>query len=285
MQQDSLHEQNLHSAVEILIAADNSRFGFSDEALARARRVLVERGAHDRLFTELEAALQRPLGPSERILEVGCGTCTFLLSLLERGHDAYGIDNSAERLRVALAKIPHYDFPSQWSQRMIEGDATRLPYESSSFDLIVGHQFIEHVSSVANVMFELVRVLRRGGSIVLWAPDYRAPFEAHYEIPWPPFAPRSVAEAWVEEFNKPAGGIDDFNYVTLPQVISVLQGLACAISRAWTDKIIDPNLLRYFDFGDASSLRESARRLRAMKGALPPQLSSPTSFGIVARKP
>jgi ubiquinone/menaquinone biosynthesis C-methylase UbiE len=276
----------LNEAVEALIAEDNAKFGFSSAALARARHILVMRGAHDRLIPELQAALQRSLVAGEKLLEVGSGTATFLYALLERGLDAFGIDNSQSRLNVAHAKIPLYGFPDDWRERLTLQDASKLAFESSSFDIVVGHQFIEHVGDIPSVLFELVRVTRRGGSIVLWAPDYRGPFEAHYEIPWPPFASPSVAEAWVAEFGKPAGGIADFNYVTLPQVAAILQGLQCDITRAWLDKELAPELYAWFDTENSSALRLSAQRIQeAMKsGSLPVQLMSPTSFGIVARK-
>jgi ubiquinone/menaquinone biosynthesis C-methylase UbiE len=278
--------ERLDEAVETLIAQDNAKFSFSPAALQRARTVLVEQGAHDRLIGELEGALRRSLVPHEKILEVGCGTATFLYSLLARGTDAFGIDNNRSRLGVADAKIDAFQLPGEWRSRIQLQDAAALSFETGYFDVVVGHQFIEHVANVATVLYELVRVTKRGGTIVLWAPDYRAPYEAHYEIPWPPFAPRQIAATWVEEFDKPAGGIDDFNYVTLPQVAVVLQSLRCDVVGAWLDKELIPDLGSWFDNTNLASLRASAQRIKAglQQGLLPPQFCSPTSFGIVVSK-
>ncbi len=279
-------QATLADAVETLIAEDQVKFGFGESALIRARRVLAERGAHDRLFPELEAAIGVPLSTPQRFLEVGCGTATFLYSMLERGHDAYGIDNSERRLAVAHAKIPVYGYPAEWQQRIRSGDASKLDFDSNFFDIVMGHQFIEHVSDVGSVLYELARVTKPGGAIVLWAPDYRGPFEAHYEMPWPPFASRPVAELWLECFERPTGGIGEFNYITLPQIASIIQALNCEITVARLDQEIDLTAQRWFDASTPQTLRESARNIQAAGAgnALPPQLLRATSFAITARK-
>lgn len=275
---------SLSEAVERIIDEDHQLYGFTEEAIVRARVVLGERGAQERLVGELEAALSRPLA-HEQILEVGCGTGSFLFSLLERGFDASGIDNSAARLAVATEKIRCFDYPATWIERLSRQNALSLEFNYDSFDIVVGHQFIEHVPSVPIVVFELARLLRRGGSLVLWAPDYRGPFEPHYGIPWPPFASRSTACAWLDVFGRPYGGLDDFNYVTLPQVVAICQGLGLTVERAWIDRQIDPGIAQMFKFGSLRDVRECATSFRDDPSSLPEQLRAATSFGIVARKP
>jgi SAM-dependent methyltransferase len=53
------------------------------------------------------------------------------------------------------------------------------PLPSSTFDLILSHEVIEHVQDDRAAICEMVRVLRPGGRIVLFCPNRGYPFETH----------------------------------------------------------------------------------------------------------
>ena len=55
-------------------------------------------------------------------------------------------------------------------------DARKLPFRDSCFDYVYSSHLIEHFShrEVKNVLIELVRVLRKGGTIEIRCPDLRA---------------------------------------------------------------------------------------------------------------
>jgi ubiquinone/menaquinone biosynthesis C-methylase UbiE len=46
-------------------------------------------------------------------------------------------------------------------------DLLHLPYQSNSFDLVVGHSFLHHVNDVPAAIAELARVTRPGGTVAL----------------------------------------------------------------------------------------------------------------------
>jgi SAM-dependent methyltransferase len=46
-------------------------------------------------------------------------------------------------------------------------DLLHLPYQSNSFDMVVGHSFLHHVNDVPAALAELARVARPGGTIAL----------------------------------------------------------------------------------------------------------------------
>jgi SAM-dependent methyltransferase len=272
----------------MLMHQDSGLLGFPDDRAQQLIGNLTNLGAQDFLYAAIEHTIGAPgfFATPRSIFEAGSGTAGFLFSALAKGHDAYGVDNDRNRLAVALAKIAAYALPPQWADRAILGDAAALPFEAGTFDLIFGHQFIEHVDEVAGTLGELVRVAKRGGLVVLYAPDYRGPHEAHYQIPWPPFVPRRLAEYWVEAFDRPTGFIPMFNYVTLPQVASILQALDCDIVTATVDRTIDPGAIRSFDLTNPRAVTQSAKAMRISfeAGALPAHFCAPTNFAIAARK-
>ena len=63
----------------------------------------------------------------------------------------------------------------RWSRQRrapLEGEATRLPVESGTFDAAVCVQVLEYVSDVDAALAELHRALRQGGRAVVWDVDW-----------------------------------------------------------------------------------------------------------------
>lgn len=262
-------------------------FGFTRATAERALPRLISREGHDRLFAELERALGAGYFASKRaIFEAGCGTGSFVLPALERGHDAHGIDNDPRRLAVAHAKLETYGLPETWRDRMVLGDAMQTPFESERFDVVLGHQFIEHVPDPAGIISELLRVTKRGGFIALYAPDYRAPYEAHYEIPWPPFAARWMLEEWLDAFERPHGGLDSIFPITLFQLVGIFQALPCDFVAASNDFPLEERIAAHFDLSSREAVRATALRMREAHraGTLAQNFTRPTSLAVVVRK-
>jgi SAM-dependent methyltransferase len=57
--------------------------------------------------------------------------------------------------------------------------AEAVPYPNNTFDLILSHEVLEHVNDDRAAALEMVRVLRPGGRIVIFAPNRWYPFETH----------------------------------------------------------------------------------------------------------
>ena len=270
-----------------LLATSAANFGLDDATVERLLPRLASREGQARLFPEIENTIGAGFFSVRRsILEVGSGTGSFVVPALERGHDAYGIEIDPERLDVAYARIDEYRLPSEWKSRMPRGDAMHTPYDSNSFDIVMGHQFIEHVPDAPGAISEMLRVAKPGGFVVLYAPDYRAPFEAHYEIPWPPFAARWMLECWLDAFGRPYGGLDHIFPVTLLQLAGVFQALNCDLVRASNDFEIEAHVGRHFTMNGEDAIRATAQQMRAGQaaGTLPRNFMIPTSLAIAARK-
>lgn len=115
----------------------------------------------------------RPIGASDRILDLGCGTGIVARVLRERlGGAAHvvGIDVSPVMLETARAVAPEIDFR--------EADAGSLPFPNASFDLVLCQEMLQFVPDRKAVLREVRRVLTPGGRFITstWRPRREQPF-------------------------------------------------------------------------------------------------------------
>lgn len=97
-----------------------------------------------------------------RILDVGCGTGANLLMLSEFG-DAEGVDVSEDAL--AFCRERGLD-------QVKLGAAEALPYDDGTFDLVTALDVVEHLDDDLAGLREMRRVLRPGGSVLLFVPTF-----------------------------------------------------------------------------------------------------------------
>jgi ubiquinone/menaquinone biosynthesis C-methylase UbiE len=126
----------------------------------------------------LVRALQsiRPNHGAARVLDVGCGDGTTLLTFLRLGFapgNLHGIDFQEERIARAREKCSSIHFE--------HGDATKLEFASESFDLVYeATMFIHSVDDELSqkIAGEMVRVTKPGGHILLCDWRYSKPGSA-----------------------------------------------------------------------------------------------------------
>jgi ubiquinone/menaquinone biosynthesis C-methylase UbiE len=109
-----------------------------------------------RLITELAA-----LEPGERALDVGCGTGIYAAWLAQQGLEVTGVDRDSAMLAAARAKVPE--------ARLVEGDATALPFAEGEFDLALAVTlfcFLDPAERRAAAR-ELLRAVRPRGRVVV----------------------------------------------------------------------------------------------------------------------
>ena len=280
---DDLRERAL-----VLLGKGQAAFGFGDAVLERDLAKTLDPNWQTQLFAMVASVVQAPTfwATPRSVLEVGCGSGSFVTGGLKQGHDAWGIDNDVDRLAIGYARIDAFGLEPAWKGHLVHGDATATGFEPDRFDLVLGHQFIEHVPDPAGTISELLRITKRGGFVVLFAPDYRAPFEAHYEIPWPPFLQRELCKSWLDGFNRPYGGLDMFYYTTVNQILGIFEPLNCRVVTAYNDRKIEAQVMRHFDCSTPQATFECARKFRAAfeTRQLPEHFMIATSFGVAAQK-
>lgn len=140
----------------------NSNLDFSlrtvgDMALKRRARRIIE-------------ALELKAG--DRILEIGCGN-GYYLSLLNRlglRLNLVGIDNDQMALDDAKK------FIGDDRVKLINADATKLPFTNNTFDKVVMSEVLEHVQNEKKTLNEAYRVLKPEGIFALTTCNIDYPF-------------------------------------------------------------------------------------------------------------
>jgi SAM-dependent methyltransferase len=138
-----------------------------DKAALRGEPSYVWRAGQDRrLSMILSAAGEHLLG---RVLENGCGVGLYLQHLTPHVGSIIGLEYDFERARAAHLQTQH----------IVNGTGEQLPFSASSFDAILSHEVLEHVSDDRLCLEEMVRTLKPGGVILLFVPNKGYPFETH----------------------------------------------------------------------------------------------------------
>ncbi len=99
------------------------------------------------------------------MLEVGCGTASILNADPSLESKYTGLDFSSELLKTNAANHPRASF------RALENPCV-LPYADSSFDLVLSVFVIEHIVFPNVFLNECLRVLKKGGTLLIICPDF-----------------------------------------------------------------------------------------------------------------
>ena len=106
--------------------------------------------------------------PFQSALDLGRGTGEMLkLILQEDTHkELCGIDLSEKMLAVAKSKLPE-------QVKLILGDSESLPFSDNAFDVVYCNDSFHHYPAPQNVLREVYRVLKPGGTFLMgdcWQP-------------------------------------------------------------------------------------------------------------------
>ena len=108
---------------------------------------------------------QASIRPSDRMLDLGCGTGTFvvLIKQLHPDVEAVGIDPDPKALARASEKAKRAGL----AIRLDRGFSDQLPYANASFDRVFSSFMFHHLAEneKATTMHEVRRVLKPGGSL------------------------------------------------------------------------------------------------------------------------
>ena len=96
--------------------------------------------------------LLRPLPEGAVVLDLGCGRGTF-----ERAGRQFKI------VGVDLEPLKTSDF--------VQADASRLPFITNCFDVVISNNSLEHIENLAGALEEIGRVLKSSGSLYIAVPD------------------------------------------------------------------------------------------------------------------
>jgi SAM-dependent methyltransferase len=105
----------------------------------------------------------------DTILENGCGVGMYVEKMTGLGARVIGLEYDMERAVEAHLR----------SKEILNAAGEFIPLPSSTFDLVLSHEVIEHVQDDRAAIHEMVRVLKVGGRAVIFCPNRGYPFETH----------------------------------------------------------------------------------------------------------
>jgi 2-polyprenyl-3-methyl-5-hydroxy-6-metoxy-1,4-benzoquinol methylase len=109
-------------------------------------------------------ALDAVAAPGARVLDVGCGDGRLALELERAGARVAGADPSRIAIERARAALPGAPFEQI-------GASGRLPFNDSAFDAVTCVHVLQHVDETQQLMSEMRRVLRPGGTLAVAVPN------------------------------------------------------------------------------------------------------------------
>jgi len=98
----------------------------------------------------------------KKILDVGCGPGFHTSLLTKRGAVVKGIDISKEFIEIARRETLTAEF--------IIGDAEKLPFFNSEFDIVVAPLVLHYLNSWDQILKEIYAVLKKGGIFIFSHP-------------------------------------------------------------------------------------------------------------------
>jgi ubiquinone/menaquinone biosynthesis C-methylase UbiE len=121
--------------------------------------------------TTRETIARLSIRPTDRVLDVGCGTGALLYQMYLAYPQARlaGVDPVLAMLQVARRRLPS-------EVELREGWADRLPYADGTFDVVASCNMFHYIPAPMAALSEMTRVLRPGGELVItdWCDDYLA---------------------------------------------------------------------------------------------------------------
>lgn len=105
------------------------------------------------------------LAGGKQVLDLGCNNGYGSATLSSTAASVIGVDVS----RTAIVAAEEIHKKEGLSFQVIDGG--RLPFDDSSFDMVVSCQVIEHISDTKSFLQEITRVLRPNGNLFLTTPN------------------------------------------------------------------------------------------------------------------
>lgn len=147
-------------------------FASSTRGEADYLRQVVEQGGEAATSYKTLSYDRLQLEPGRQVLDLGCGVGVDLPALAERvGTDGLviGLDRDPNLLKTAKEATA-----GRSNVRLVVADALELPFPNRSFDGVRADRVLQYIPESAQVLTEMARVLRPGGTLVLVEPDWRA---------------------------------------------------------------------------------------------------------------
>jgi SAM-dependent methyltransferase len=113
-------------------------------------------------------------GRAGRLLDYGCGTGHFLAGAKGGGWQVAGLEPNDRARQEATERVG----------QPIQGPAALAELASGSFDVITLWHVLEHVHTLNETLDQLIRVLGKGGKLLIAVPNVESLDAQHYRQDW-----------------------------------------------------------------------------------------------------
>jgi SAM-dependent methyltransferase len=123
-------------------------------------------GVRNMLSLEIVDYIEVSIRDNAEVLDIGCGVGDLLSEVRRRRPSVKvsGLDFSGKAVEAAALAFPDGNFQCHVIERT-------LPYETSTFDVVMCTDVLEHLEWPRLIAAELVRICRPGGIVVIVVPD------------------------------------------------------------------------------------------------------------------
>lgn len=120
---------------------------------------------HEMRYDKLAAATDRACPDGGVVLDLGCGSALVADRIPRRDATYVGVDYGSHH--IAYAKQKHDAEPKPLRTVFARCDAEALPFANDAFDVVVWSEVIEHLMRPERATWEVARVLKPGGVLVM----------------------------------------------------------------------------------------------------------------------
>jgi SAM-dependent methyltransferase len=117
-----------------------------------------------------------PVGPGDRVLDLGCGAGRHAFEVYRRGAHVVAADLDRGELAPVSGMFEAMRAEGEAgppaAATAVTADATSLPFADGAFDRVVAAEILEHVPRDWRAMAEIARVLRPGGIAAVTVPSW-----------------------------------------------------------------------------------------------------------------
>lgn len=134
--------------------------------------------ARDGYKMRIKSGYERAFRRIGRLLDVGCGGASWLLLWSRRQRECVGVEPHDATARGARERTG-LDIRS--------GDLRSQGFAAESFDVVTFCHVLEHLADPRAELREARRLLRPGGEILVWVPNYGSLFRRYFGRDWVPY--------------------------------------------------------------------------------------------------
>ncbi|MGI9294212.1 MAG: class I SAM-dependent methyltransferase [Pseudomonadales bacterium] len=112
--------------------------------------------------------------PDGKVLDIGCGNGEYLLRLKSIGWQCQGVEFNDTALAICR----------EHGLEVFHGDLKAANFAAESFDFVTAHHLIEHTADPGELIREMARITKPGGTILIRTPNSKALGRRWFGVNW-----------------------------------------------------------------------------------------------------